>query len=543
MGKGFSLKEVTREQVREKIRKLKGGGTHGGDFITSEALKISGYFIEEPLMMIINKSIKEGIYPTVWKTQITHPTHKKGRGDRLEDWRPVKHIEELGKLCESLIGDQIILHFMSKNLFHPSLHGGLPGLSTLTACAEIQDLLLMSNDRGLLGGLLLVDQQSAYDVISHRNLLEKMRVYKFCETTINWFRTYLGERSNQVVIQASSSKIQPAGDRGTPQGSVLGCILYNVYSNDLPMGREGDTTDFVDDHTDQCEGDTVDTLCTKLQVEADLTANWLRVNGMAISGDKSKVLVMKTDTTPDITITLDGTQLRPTKSERYLGIYMSSDLSWQEHLYGETWRSQDNYPGLVATLNSRIGMLSKLKKYTSKEKMMQMVDGIVLSKLRYNLGVVGNIWLDNKYQDTQPKFRRYTKKDNHNLQVCMNKALRMAMGIKDNNYPTTRLLKEANKMSVHQEIAYQIGCCTKKILDTGRPKSLGMYLREVGTRTTRRKRYERRDTRYQITKESLVNHGINLLDKIPPEILAIEKMDRFKEEYKKWVKNEISIKP
>lgn len=299
----------------------------------------------------------------------------------------------------------------------------------------------------------------------------------------------------------------------------------------------------MDDHADQCEGDTVQVLSTKLQVEADRTANWLRVNGMAISGDKSKVIITRTSTPPDITIMLDGAQLRPTISEKYLGIYMSSNLSWQEYLYGETWRVKDNYPGLIATLNSRIGMLSKLKKYTLKEKMMKMVDGIVLSKIRYNIGIVGNIWLHNPYQDTQQRYRRYTKKDNQNLQVCMNKALRIALGVKDMNLPTKTLLCNANKLSVHQEIVYQIGCNTKKILDTGRPKSLSKYLKEADTRTTRRTRYVRRDTRYQASKESFINHGINLLDKIPPEVLAIEKMDRFKKELKKWVKREISVKP
>ena len=157
----------------KKIQKMKGGGTHGGDDITSFAVKTSGYFLAEPIKIIINKSINEGVYPTVWKTQLTHPTFKKGTGQRPEDWRPVRHINEIGKICESLVGDQIMNHFLKYDLFHPSLHGGIPGLSTFTASTEIQDRLISSHDRGLLGGLLLVDQQSAYEVINHEILVKK----------------------------------------------------------------------------------------------------------------------------------------------------------------------------------------------------------------------------------------------------------------------------------------------------------------------------------------------------------------------------------
>ena len=67
----FTLKNVTRQQVRDKIHNAKGGNTHGGDFITSRIIKLSSYFIEEAIMTTINKSINEGHYPDIWKNQLT----------------------------------------------------------------------------------------------------------------------------------------------------------------------------------------------------------------------------------------------------------------------------------------------------------------------------------------------------------------------------------------------------------------------------------------------------------------------------------------
>ena len=103
-----------------------------------------------------------------------------------------------------------------------------------------------------------------------------------------------------------------------------------------------------------------------------------------------------------------------------------------------------------------------------------MVDGLIISKIRYNLGVVGNLWVGSQYSDKNFKFTTFTKTDNQRLQVILNKSLKLALGIKKQNIPTEELLKRANKLSIHQETAYQVAFNVKKIIEMGRP----MYLSE-----------------------------------------------------------------
>ena len=102
-------------------------------------------------------------------------------------------------------------------------------------------------------------------------------------------------------------------------------------------------------------------------------------------------------------------------------------------------------------------MIKKISKQASKEKLLIMIDGIVLSKIRYNLGLIGNTWIKNPYKEKEDKKQTFTKKDNNNLQIVMNKALRLALGKKSKYYSTEEILNETKKMSVHQETAYQIG--------------------------------------------------------------------------------------
>ena len=138
---------------------------------------------------------------------------------------------------------------------------------------------------------------------------------------------------NQVIVQDKISKKNPVGRAGTTQGSVLGGILYTIYSNDLPADREEDPTDYVDDHTDNCKAKTLHGLQDKLQIEANNTSEWLKNNEMAISSEKSKITVMKSPLPPLLSIQLDGDTLYPTHSERYLGLYLSSDMTWKKYLY------------------------------------------------------------------------------------------------------------------------------------------------------------------------------------------------------------------
>ena len=101
---------------------------------------------------------------------------------------------------------------------------------------------------------------------------------------------------------------------------------------------------YVDDNTDVVHSSDPHMLKQKIQHEADCSANWLADNWMCVSGDKSKLLIMGTKKLrasklgEPFKMVVDNREVKETKSEKLLGVIINNELTWKEHLHGETWR-------------------------------------------------------------------------------------------------------------------------------------------------------------------------------------------------------------
>ena len=155
----------------------------------------------------------------VW-TQLSDPAN----------YRPIDNVTFLSKILERIVANQLILYLDKHELFPSHQSGFRKNHSTETLLVRLLSDFYGAMDRGQVTLLALFDVSAAFDSVDHPILLQRLSVsFGLAGAPLDWLRSFLSGRTNCVAVGTSRSRWVPA-PFGVPQGSVLGSLLYILYT-------------------------------------------------------------------------------------------------------------------------------------------------------------------------------------------------------------------------------------------------------------------------------------------------------------------------
>ena len=378
----ITLNPCTNEEIRGFIDKLNPSKASGPFSVPSNILKTHKEILIAPLTAIVNKSLDEGIFPSLLKIASVCPIYKKNDKTECANYRPISLLSNLSKIFEKAMYDRIELFLNEFKIIYSKQFGFRKQYSTNHALLSIVEKIRENLDSKTFTCGVFVDLEKAFDTVNHTILIQKLNHYGIRDTASNWLSSYLTNRRQHVKLNDVISNDYNI-TCGVPQGSILGPLLFLIYINDMHKALINSTVfHFADDTNLLFSSKSANELHKVINNELKLLYEWLCANRLSLNVGKTEFMVFRPPRKvldSRIILKLNGVKLYESTKIKYLGIILDSRLTWKHHTHE-----------LSKKLNRAVGMIYKIHDNCKKDVLRSLYFSLFNSHLSYGLPVWGN---------------------------------------------------------------------------------------------------------------------------------------------------------
>jgi hypothetical protein len=414
------------------------------------------------IWVMCNASLREGQLPASQKVAVVTPILKKQNADPddLRNYRPISNLTFISKVIERLVAEQITRHLLEANLMPPLQSAYRSHHSTETALMKVMSDILDAADLSQVTLLGLLDLSAAFDTVDHSILLQRLHTsFGVDGVVLGWIRSFLSGRTQAVVYRGVTSGYT-ALRCGVPQGSVLGPLLFLLYTADVASIalRHGVSVHAYADDTQiyaSCPAADGQPSASRLLRCIEDISLWMASNRLKLNPDKTQFIWLgspqQLEKVGEVRLTVGGVDVSPLDCVRDLGVTLDSRLTMRQHV------------NVVArSCFYQLRQLRSVRNSLTFEALRTVVQAFVVSRVDYCNAVLYGVAAD--------VIRR--------LQAVLHAAARLITGVRLHEHITPTIRDTLHWLPVAQRVEYKVavmafncvrGACPAYFRDVCRP--------------------------------------------------------------------------
>ena len=291
-GKSMFFSPTDHVEIIKLIESLPNKTSTGFDDVSNVLLKELKDCICRPLSVIFNKSINNGEFPSTMKNAETIALHKSKEKHIVGNYRPISLLITVSKLLEKVVYKRTYSHLESNNQLYKSQYGFRSKHSCENAVSELVGEIMKANDQNKYSISVFLDSSK--------------------EIKSEW---------HQV-------------DVGTPQGSVLGPLIFLIFNNDIYLNLQfTNSILFADDTTLYYSHKNLKYLKWCIEEDLKILQDWFHANKLTLNLGKMVAMLFNRRQIKDkINLTVGGITIPQVNETKFLGVWLDNRLNWNKHL-------------------------------------------------------------------------------------------------------------------------------------------------------------------------------------------------------------------